>query len=740
MARIDDLFLNYNETKDIHILDEIAVRLIEGEKPKNIKAENPKLYSRVVKTMQEMRIIGKEKDGAFTRAELERTYISTEKKGLNVTKVKTSGSAEGKILSQDTNSSKSLSYIVKKGAPTEHLVEVIGARFYQRFGGQQGVVTAKTRLVSEPEQEMQTGSRIMENYADYYSYGKNHSIPKLQNNKVVINGARDTSEVKGFIPTLVVARFIQDFDAVGYGANSGLINKAAQKNGRKLYKSAKIDPGNSFGFVPLYFPEENETFSKLSLGVSTNLQNILSNKSTFHTHIPLDYIDPNDITKLRPELGLVKDAIEHIHPNFDTRDLLMGEMTYKEISQHFKPYKQMAKTITSIANTADEELEELVKYNIPNVINGERVEAKKEFILEELKTRRDLLKQIYAKEIEFTKLYYQAKSNGQQIDFEALKEQAELQVQTNPTKALKPIVLSNLQKKELESEADNILCTAITLYSNEQVMDNRSLASKNYVPNLDLAKKMMKAMIKDNVDISSIVGYVPKKLLVGELKETMVELLKEMPANYPVREFIKALPKEIKVEVAVDACKLLEEDLQNQIISSFSNKDQILIKAKLSSTIDEKEIEPKPYSRRRRAIIGAEKYDETLSIITNKMGASLNLSEGPISDIKPTIVVENNELKSNRIIVPSLNISNIKRPSSSQTEKTADVTPDSIDSLILYSGGDRELPPLKSSRVNLSRISPSELSKASPRDILFSEKPALPPLSSRGKTNGNIER
>ena len=101
--------------------------------------------------MQTMRIIGKFKDGHFTKGEIERTQTRLEDKNLEIRGTKTSGAEAGFTLStarkKTTGEKISTKFLVKKGTPEDHLKEITGARFYEAFSGEFGNLTSKTRLL-----------------------------------------------------------------------------------------------------------------------------------------------------------------------------------------------------------------------------------------------------------------------------------------------------------------------------------------------------------------------------------------------------------------------------------------------------------------------------------------------------------------------------------------------------------------------------------------------------------------
>lgn len=534
---IDNLFIEYKETKDLNILLEIAPLLANGERPNNFIKNNPEDYNKIIKRMVRSGLIGKEKDGVFTAKENDRTFFKQSEKGLEEIYMKPSGAAEGFIASQNEDTKKTdkepTSYLIKEGSPTDHLLEVTGARFYRHFAGNLGSITAKTRLV-EYGDEVGTGSRMIEGYSDFFRNEK----PEITPDGKVMSGDK---EVKGYIANLVVAKFIQDFDALGYGPNLGMqqekISPGAKRN---LHSAIKIDPGNSFGFIPKkiieHDPDNPPSFvnvrnsTAVFLGISTNIQNATMNKTTFNTTLPLDFVDPNDPLKLRSELGAFKDAVLHVHPNIDTRDILLDGMTYAKISQHQKPYTQMAKTLEAIARSSDETLSQLIYENMPDVINQENVKGTKDNIFRELKKRREIIKELYAQEIEYVDLYRKEKKLGHEINFEELKARAAENVAKKAFKTRSYIPINNYFKDELEVYTSEVLLT--TLEENQQGKAN----------DIELAEKMMLTMIKKDQDFSEVLYNITEETK-EKYQENFRNLLLRMPDSYSFKqEFLTELP------------------------------------------------------------------------------------------------------------------------------------------------------------------------------------------------------
>jgi hypothetical protein len=417
-------------------LEEIAKLLMEGERAEKFKQNHPKFYNKQIKRMQQIGLLGKEKDNIFTPGENQRLEMNEQEKGLNISSIKSSGSAIGEIREQDKakeGHSKKTKYMLKQAELNNNnernnvniLREISGARFYANFS--HGVEVAKTRIVKRTNGQIEIGSRWIDGFSTYYSSG---DIPELIDGKVIT--ASNNFEIKGYIPMLVTAKFIQDFDCIGWGSNARYLNTPKTRvNGSKVYTNAKIDPGRAFGFLD---NEDKEGTSDISLGVLYHVQQKMAGKD-FHTHLPLDFIDPDNPLKLRSDLGSIKLAIEYYYPNFDTRDLLMGEMTYAEISNHPKTYNQMAKSVDLIASSSEDDLKDLIDL-VPNYLNQEDLTKYKEEMLAQLITRRNIMRKLYAQEIEYMKLYNQALIEGNKINFEAMKAQAALQAKATPASSM----------------------------------------------------------------------------------------------------------------------------------------------------------------------------------------------------------------------------------------------------------------------------------------------------------------
>jgi hypothetical protein len=596
---LDKLFAEYQQNKDIKTLDNIAKLLKASKEQKTYTKDQLK----TIKTMQDMRLIGKsQEDGSFSRGEIERTNILRRDKNLDNVTEKTSGSATGAMFSDENNS---ISYMVKYGTPIEHLVEVTGARFYNRFAGKLGNITAKTRLFETGGQK-HTGSRMFDNYQHYYNADKTIT-PKITEDGRVSSGDK---EIKGYIATLVTAKFLHDWDAVGYGPNSGILNqKLDRENERNLYPNAKIDPGNSLSFIPRDSDYED---TSVALGISTNLKNNISkHPNTFHTNPALDFIDPNDVSKLRPELGAIKTAIETIYPGFDNRDLLMGEMTYKEISAHPKPYKQMAKTIEAIVKTSDEELQHLIYSNIPEQINGMPVKETQEQIFKQLKTRRDLMAKLYAPEVEYMKLYREAKNSGEAIDFEGLKTQAKAATPRPNTATIK---LSEALKEEINHESKQIAVA--------------SLISEKHKT---LGENMLLEMTKNNKDISYVTRILPEQLNEDVIKSLSKVLIKIKEPKQQEIFIAGVYESNDRVKLGLEALKLLSGDKEkgDQLMQRFGENEKNAI-----SSVHKKAVSSNLFSKYKRRVSIHPDDELSSQVVVNIKSRPKNNNKSPsVSDV-----------------------------------------------------------------------------------------------------------
>ena len=451
LLSLDDLFKEDLQQKSANNLAEIAERLSKGERASKFKAENPKFYDKQILKMQKMGLLGKLKNSQYTEGERTRLQMSEQEKGLDIHASKTSGAAEGEVLSQASPKSghnKATKYVVKEGKPSDHLRELAGAVFYAHFSGEQGTQTAKTRLVADQGQKIRTGSRWLDDFTTYHAAQK---LPNIVDGKVTL----EDGEVKGYIPMLVVAKFIQDFDCIGSSANAGYLKTPRiREDGSKLYTNVKIDPGRSFGFLD----QSQANLSDISIGVVSHLTRKMADEK-FHTTIPLDFIDPDSPTSLRPELDGLKLAIENAYPNLDPRDLLLGEMTYAEIAANPKTYHQMAKTIAAIVNAGDEELRNLIEL-VPSSINGEEVSEFKEQLFQQMLVRREMMHKLYPHEVEYMELYHQANLDGKQVGFEELKAQAARRVKRKAAPEVS-MPLSETLKVDVQDATSELLIAAI---------------------------------------------------------------------------------------------------------------------------------------------------------------------------------------------------------------------------------------------------------------------------------------
>lgn len=410
-------------------------------------------FNSQVRIMQSRWIIGKEKDGIFTASEIDRTQMDQNEKKLDVTFSKTEGLEIGKIMSQSVakrEGKEPTSYLLKKADffSLQHLREILGARFYAYFAGEEGTIMAKTRLVTLKEEEIleeesvaaekqnfleddsfsddslvfrnidgednvriNLGSRIL----SFTQYESNKPYIS-ENGKISINIDGIEQEIQGYLSSMIVAKFIQDFDCDGFGYNDGYTVTSLG------IQNVKIDPGRAFGFMD----DINIDITDISEGITINLTYKMIDDVEYRTFIPLEYIDLNNCPQLRPELKLISALLRQYYPEFDSRDPVLGSITYAEIIQHPKLYHELAKTINEIVNCSEENLTHLVTYNIPPIINHLKLEEDQETIIFRLKLRQQAMARVYSKEIQYMESYNNFKGDDNLSDFETILERMRL--------------------------------------------------------------------------------------------------------------------------------------------------------------------------------------------------------------------------------------------------------------------------------------------------------------------------
>ena len=258
-----------------------------------------------------------------------------------------------------------------------YYLEVLGARFYQYFATD--YIMPETLFVTSKNEETNIASTWIDDFIPY-----KETAPSIIDGKVML----EDKEIEGYISQLVVTQFINDADGVGF-VNAGFV---AQKDS-KTYKNAKIDPGKSFSFL---------NTDNIKLGFVAHFTRLIADDGRiFHGQIPLEFLKMNEPTKLDDRFSLISNVINLYYPEFDSRDLLIGEMTYAEISKHPELYHQMAKTITSIIKLTDEDLLYLIHDGMPKDIDGEDLFEIKTTIFNTLKERQKVMHQLYKEEVQY---------------------------------------------------------------------------------------------------------------------------------------------------------------------------------------------------------------------------------------------------------------------------------------------------------------------------------------------------
>lgn len=303
---------------------------------------------------------------------------------------------EDKVITTVTSSNlPHIRYLIKStNINLRYYLEALGARFYKFFASNS--VMAKTKLISLKDNNIKVGSFWIDDFTPYKD-----NIPYIKDDKIVINISDQEKEINGYISMLITSRFIDDQDVIGLGVNAGY--------DKRTYQNIKIDPGKSFGFLNLY---------DAKLSIAAHFTKIIINDGMrFHGYIPLGFLEMNNPSKLDSRFIKTSSFIRYYYPKFDTRDLLMGEITYNSVSQNQNLYNQMAISVEKIASMTKEELSLLIGHYMPTKINGEYLGKIKKKLFKQLLKRQIVMQQLYAKEIEYIKLY---RSNPD-LDFNTLK-------------------------------------------------------------------------------------------------------------------------------------------------------------------------------------------------------------------------------------------------------------------------------------------------------------------------------
>jgi hypothetical protein len=258
-----------------------------------------------------------------------------------------------------------------------YYLEALGARFYQHFATD--YIMPETFFVDDEEGETNIASTWIDNFIPY-----KETTPSIKDGKIMLGD----KEIEGYISAAITAQFINDQDFIGL-TNAGFV---AQKDS-KTYKNVKIDPGKSFSFLNI---------DNLKLGFVAHFTRLIADDGRrFHAQIPLDFLKMNEPNKLDERFLLISEVINLYYPEFDSRDLLIGEITYAEISKHPKLYHQMAETITSIIKLTDEDLLHLIHDGMPEDIDGEDLFEIKTIIFNTLKERQKVMHQLYKEEVKY---------------------------------------------------------------------------------------------------------------------------------------------------------------------------------------------------------------------------------------------------------------------------------------------------------------------------------------------------
>ncbi len=277
--------------------------------------------------------------------------------------------------------------------------------------------------IENKESKFFIASKWIENYISYFDAS---SLPYIEYSSVKLQYNEAIYQVSGYISILVTARFIEDSDAIGLGHNAGFIITSEEA---KLAQTVKIDPGKSFSFLSL----SGTVFSTAAHFINL----VKEHEICFSTFLPLDYIDPYNPRQIISGLSKINIFMQLYYPDFDARDLLIGQMKYADIRKSDSLYLEFCQTLNKISALSEKEILQLVYSETPDSLNF----GFQEIIAIKLKERQETLKRIYAVDLKFYQLYQQNPS----INFNQLYKIAEQQ-----TKISVPDPGFILDEKELE--------------------------------------------------------------------------------------------------------------------------------------------------------------------------------------------------------------------------------------------------------------------------------------------------
>lgn len=323
------------------------------------------------------------------------TIIDQKSAELSIVRAELTGEHEGFIANNEANK-----YFVKTNyiprsdsydSQMSYYLEVLAARFYKYFSSLS--ITADTSFFVREDGTTNVASRWIDNFTPYAEVG----LPYISGDKVVILINGEEREVYGYIEMLLTSRFIGNYDCIGKGVNAGYV---IDESGRVI--NVKIDPGGSFPFV------DNKLFNAI-FGPVLNLNQKMCKKylsehrdaPDFEASIPLEMIDFSHPLMLDSDFVQINAFLYYYFPDFDTRDLLLANIRYRDIFNSPVLYQELSEIIYKIVTIGENTLKSLIYEDMPESINGENLLEIKNSLYEAMKIRRTSIYKLYQEAFKF---------------------------------------------------------------------------------------------------------------------------------------------------------------------------------------------------------------------------------------------------------------------------------------------------------------------------------------------------
>lgn len=286
---------------------------------------------------------------------------------------------------------------IKKKSPVLFYLEVLASRLYRYFDS--STFTAETNFYTIENRDIIGVSS--EWIADFNPYLR--ELPYISADRIVFNFEGVETEVLGYLPMLVISRWIGAWDSVGKGANVGY-----KKNEDGTISNVKIDTGGALEFF------EQEGLNPLQ-GIIMYLMAIISKKHFdeednhpfYFTDIPLEMLNIDEdegihLSSAFSDINILLEFFSHKNSGapLDLRDLLIGNIRYVDIQKSEVLSYELGKIIYEILSVNKETLKRLIYEDMPDMIGDTNLAKIKEVIFTSLIQRMHLLKLLYASDLE----------------------------------------------------------------------------------------------------------------------------------------------------------------------------------------------------------------------------------------------------------------------------------------------------------------------------------------------------